>query len=273
MIDADLEQARAALMSLDADTAEDLAVEMYSRWFQAGGIEAVWPESGAYAAATLLAERFESGWTVRDVLPDGMILVNTAGREERACFGEVVPARATAPLLPGVNVQRLARHGAPVPGFWHLWSDGWRAAPPEQLVRLYLPLLPDVLLQAAALVMRRAPPSAVWAAKFLRGNHGGARRDPGLLYLPKGGERWPWIVQLLDELSPLLGGPPVRFAAAFHGAWLADDPGGGRSFGQALSEGLAELALDKAMLASPTAFRDAALTKLAPFLLHLREAA
>jgi hypothetical protein len=270
---ADLEDARALLRRHDgepgAEPDAEAAARLYAEWFQTGGSEGHWPEGGAYAAATAIAERFEAGWSVATVRLDGLELVHDEGRVAAAQLGEVAPLHPTAPIATGARVRRLARSHTSSPGFWHLFSDGWQAARPERLTRVYLPLLPDAMLHAAEVVTRVAPPDQTWAAKFLRGASAGPRRDPGLLYLPVGHEAADWVRDLLHQLAPVLTGPRVRLTTPWHGGWRADDPGGDRSYGQALTESLVGLAGDHEALSSSDAFRSAALVRLRPLLGHL----
>jgi hypothetical protein len=269
---ADLEEARLALRALPEGTAPERTDQLYTRWFQAGGIDAPWPDSGSYAATMMMPEAFEAGWTIREVRQDGVLLHDGDNRQDMAAFGDVVPVPTTAPLAAGVPVLRLARRAAAIPGFWHLWSDGWRADPPDRLVRLYLPLAPDAMLLAVEILMKGAPQSERWAAKFLRGRQGGARRDPALLYLPVRGEEAPWVKAVIEAMAPLMIGSRVRLTAPFAGAWLALDPGGERSFGQALCAALAALADEPGVLDDTDVFAGVALGRLRPLLQHLEPA-
>jgi hypothetical protein len=125
------------------------------------------------------------------------------------------------------------------------------------------------MLHAAEVVMRLAPPTETWAAKFLRGASAGPRRDPGLVYVAAGQEVAAWVHDLLTELAPAFAGPRVRLTTPLLGAWRADDPGGDRSYGQALTESLAGLAGEGEALGSSDSFRAAALSRLRPLLGHL----
>jgi class 3 adenylate cyclase len=166
---------------------------------------------------------------------------------------------------------RLARAAGLVDGFYHLWSEGWRAQPPPAILRLYLPAAAGRELELAAALARHAPQALVWSAKFLCGRHGAGRRDPALLYLPRGEEDARWVAELLDTAAPLLGGPRVRMTARHRGAWLAADPGGGVSFGQALARALTLAAREPGALADPAALAAALAGRLdleAPHLLR-----
>jgi len=270
---ADLEDARLALRALSEDDAENRAGQLYEHWFQAGGIHALWPEAGSYGAAAMLPELFEAGWTVSDVRHDGVLLDDGNSRHDMSMFGDIVPIPATAPLAAGVPVLRLAQKSLAIPGFWHLWSDGWRADPPDRLVRIYLPLAPNTILLAVEILVKGAPRSERWAAKFLRGRHGGARRDPALLYLPVGSQETPWVKAVVEAMAPLMVGSRVRLTAPFADAWLAVDPGGERSFGQALCAALVVLADEPDVMDDSDVFAGVALVQLRPLLQHLELAA
>lgn len=237
----------------EARPADEVQAFLYAHWFHDGGPEWSFPSPAAYDAATLAPDLFAGGWTVRAAGPAHLDAEGPDGRVERLAAGSFALEQPAATPAPGLRLRRLMRTARPVNGFWHLWSDGWRDAPPEappcvpappvrvpaSLVRVYLPLARGREPEAARRLLHAAPPGAVWAAKFLSGSHIAGRRDPALVYLPAGGEDAPWMAALLRGLGGLLGGPPVRLARAFHGGWLAPDPGDGRSYGEALCGALA----------------------------------
>jgi hypothetical protein len=218
---------------------------LYEHWFHDYLPPLLWPSTGSYAAATTLPELFSPGWSLKLMAPEGIRVQHSDGMEAVILPGDFAPFDATLPLSTGLVVRRLMRNAAPIPGFWHLWSDRWRMeGPPARMVRIYFPLPRSSCLQAAQILLSVAPSSDLWAAKFLSGYHSGGRRDPALLYLPTGEESAAWVIALIECLSPLLTGAKVRLAHRWNdGACLAPDPGKERSFGQACCTAIAESVL------------------------------
>lgn len=234
-----------ALHETDPDQAQDcdvLADYLYEHWFHDYFPPLLWPSPSSYAASTAIPELFSTGWSLKSISPEGIRAQHLSGMEAVVLPGDFAPVDATLPLATGLVVRRLMRNAAPIPGFWHLWSDGWRMeGPPARMVRIYFPLPRSSCRQAAQILLRMAPTSDIWAAKFLSGYHSGGRRDPALLYLPAGAESAAWVITLMECLSPLLTGPKVRLAHRWSGgACLAPDPGKERSFGQACCTAIAE---------------------------------
>jgi hypothetical protein len=237
---------------------------LYARWFHAGGELWRFPSAAAFSAATFLPSLFQGGWHV--VLParDTILAAGPDGRQERLPAGGFALEPPAAAPVAGTGLRRLARTADAIGGFWHLWSDGWRRAPPRRMVRLYLPLRRGTELEAARRLLPALPPDATWAAKFLAGMHLSGRLDPALIYLPEGGETGSFVAPAIERMADLFGGAPVRLARPFGRAWLAPDPNDGRSFGQALSEILARAWSQSD--ADPAAFRALACAGLAPLM-------
>ncbi len=271
-MDADLAEAQ-ALLHRHAGTeagSEPLADWLYMNWFHDHAPLRDFPTAGSYCAATARAAGFEPGWRLVALGPGYVDAEGPDGQRDRLAAGDFAPESPAAVPVSDAPLRRLRRTGAETGGFYHLWSDGWRAEPPEALVRIYLPLVRGAEVEAAALLVATAPCDSVWAAKFLCGVHAGGRRDPGLIYMPLGGERSAWVVPLIARLEPLLGGPPIRLARPFGGAWFAADPGGGRSYGQALCDLIAGAAR---LVADAAAFRAAIVAGLPQAARHLTEVA
>lgn len=269
----DISDALDCLMALRETSSEllgdsiALADYLYCHWFHEEAAPMLWPSPGSYAAATARPELFENGWTVSSIAPEGIQARHRDGREAMVLPGGFALEDSVAPLAPGLALRRLVRNAAPVPGFWHLWSDGWRArGAPAHMVRVYLPVAHTSCRDAARTMLTMAPTTEVWAAKFLSGPHSGGRRDPALVYLPAGEEAADWVAALVAALAQYLTGPAVRFARPWLGsAWLTLDPGGDHSFGQACCIAIAEVACaadpacDRAALESDIARRLVAL--------------
>jgi hypothetical protein len=232
-----LEEARLLLVNGDGD-----ADILYRRWFHREiGAHTVWPDAAAYRAATIDPARFEAGWSVvaSGHGQAGAVVVMRGGRERLVAPPAMTPddPRDLAPARgSSVRVDPLASGEAG--GFWHMWSAGWQAQVPQRFQRIYCCVEPRRALDAAARVAAGAPPRATWAMKALCGAHDAGRRDRVLLYLPfdtplDSG----WVARLLEEMRPACGQELPPFVEPMGtGLGWAPDPGGGRSFGQALSE-------------------------------------
>jgi hypothetical protein len=236
-----LEQARLLL----AGGADEQA--LYHRWFhRETGALARWPGAAAYRAASLRSTRFERGWAVLRVLerPAGAVVVMRGGRERVLAPPEMCPADPRClSLAPGMSVLVEPTAAGEAGGFWHLWSAGWQAAAPRRMQRLYLQVNPARALLLAEQVASRAPPRPVWALKVLCGSHEAGRRDRALLYLPAQTKlRTPWVASVVQAAQACCDGepddlPPLVSRLA-PGLGHAPDPGGGRSFGQAVCAAL-----------------------------------
>jgi hypothetical protein len=238
-----LEEARRLMLEVGADT--DV---LYRRWFhQETGRTIAWPSDAAYRAAVLDPERFETGWrAVRRV--DGLagaVLAVREGRERLVAPPEIAPndVRCLAPDRgAALRVDPLASGQAG--GFWHLWSAGWQAATPERLQRLYVHVAPHHSLDFAAQVAAKAPTRSAWAMKALCGTHDSGRRDCVVLYLPAGTDfESGWVARLLLAAEGICAaGLPPFVEPLGSGLGKAPDPGGGRSFGEALCAAVASAA-------------------------------
>jgi hypothetical protein len=171
-----------------------------------------------------------------------MRIARENGQEMEASLLDIVLANPLAVPVPGAALRRRRWIERDVGGFWHLWSEPWAQGAPEAVLRLYLPIDPAAMLAAAAQLVAGLPPDAIWAMKFLSGPHIPGRRDAGVVYVAKDG--WESVVpeHLLTGLAPVLTGPRLRLTRPWQGVFVANDPGDGRSFGEAVSQVVADLA-------------------------------
>lgn len=244
----DLADALALLQALSAASSpllantQALANHLYSRWFHEIVEDDLqpYPTPGQYAAATALEPLYQPGWTLMALESGGVHARSADEAEARLALGDVAPLEPTRPLQAGVQLRVIDRATQGSNGFWHLWSAGWRAQPPPRIERLYLAITPGAELLVAQALAETAPLREVWYAKFLTGIQPAGRRDPGLLYLPPGAAERSWVHSFVAAAAPFLTPSRVRLSdAAATGVSYARDPGGGRSFGQAICEAIA----------------------------------
>lgn len=271
-IAADLDAARDAVAGWRPDGGDlpSLDDHLYARWYQDGRADGqieIWPQMTHYVAATAPFMQVQDGWRLERVDQGQLALRHDDGRHVAASWQSVAPLSPLLPLRPGAHVRRLAPLNARIDGFWHLWSDRWQTCAPDAVSRLYLPLEHGAEGDAARVLVANAPADRLWAAKFLCGPHPAGRRDPALIYLSAGDEGQDWVMALLDRMAPLFSAGRVRLARLWHGAWLAADPGDGRSFGQAVCEVLAALPVEARD--TPERFRAEAMAALRPLVPHL----
>ena len=242
--------AAAEAVLADAPTEpEARAAFLYRHWFHAAPLGgdasalAHWPTRAEFVAAALPVVPLESGWRVAGPGGEGRVrIVREGGQEMEASLLDIVLSDPLAPPAPGAALQRRRWIERDVGGFWHLWSEQWALGAPEAVLRLYLPIDPAAMLAAAAQLVAGLPPDAMWAMKFLSGPHIPGRHDAGVIYLSKDGWASALAAPLLTGLAPVLTGPRLRLTRPWQGVFVADDPGDGRSFGEAVSQELAGLA-------------------------------
>ncbi len=265
----DIAAAEAALAHAPAD-AEARAAFLYRHWFPDAPIgedappPSLWPTRAQYRAAALPSAPLETGWRVTGPGSESRLrITHVDGREAEAGLLDIVLGNPLAVPVPGAMLARRRWIERDVGGFWHLWSEPWAQDPPKRMVRLYLPINRSAMLTAAAHLVAHLAPESMWAMKFLSGPHIPGRRDAGLIYLAHDGLGSLNPDPLLTGLAPLLTGPRPRLTRVWHGGYVADDPGGGRSFGEAVSQALAEIA-------PGPSFTARAAEALAPLLGHLK---
>lgn len=244
----DIAAAEAALAHAPAE-AEARAAFLYRHWFHDAPVgedappPMAWPTRAEYRAAALPSAPLEDDWSVIGPGSESRLRITHAdGREAEASLLDIVLENPLAVPVPGAMLQRRRWIERDVGGFWHLWSEPWAQDPPKRMVRLYLPIDPAAMLAAAAHMVAHVAPETMWAMKFLSGPHISGRRDAGLIYLAQDGLESLNPDPLLTGLAPLLTGPSPRLTRVWHGGCVADDPGDGRSFGEAVSQALAEIA-------------------------------
>lgn len=216
-----------------------LAELLYLRWYHASsnGLR-LCPDVAAYRTAHALGAGFEPGWRVIALRPDAGpgAIVATRGGETRVVYPpDYVPAvRHRLAVAPGDEVLTATRLDDLIGGFWHLWSAGWRQAPPQRLLRVYFQVAAGREAAFVARASAHAPPAAVWSLKILAGAHPAGRTDAAVLYLDRNDSiRVDWLTRVIGAVAPVLveGAPPLTAPIATGVGW-AEDPGGGVSFGE-----------------------------------------
>jgi hypothetical protein len=238
---ADLERAREWLLAgEDGDG-------LYRRWFhRETQVYHSWPSSGEYRAVLLDPARYEPGWRVvrRAPQPVGGVVAMRGGRERIVAAPEMLPdACVSLDLRSGTRLRVHPLASAESGGFWHVWSAGWQREAPSRMHRVYLSLHSDRSLAFVAAHVAANPPRRTWAMKFLCGRHDAGRHDAALLYLPSREDvDADWVASLLRAAMPSCQDrlPPL-VERIVPGVGSAPDPGGGRSFGQAVCDALASV--------------------------------
>ena len=238
-----LEEAR--LLLLDGNPTTD---RLYRFWFhRETGRQVLWPTESAYRAAILRPDRFENGWRVLQIAdsPAGAVVAMRGGRRRVVAPPEMFPddPRCLAPNRGAVLRVHPLTSGESG-GFWHIWSAGWQASPPQRLQRFYFRAERGRALDLALRVVDTAPARQTWAFKIQCGRHDSGRRDGALLYLPvETAGSSEWVCDLIKRASELCQDdlPPFVNRVA-PGIGHAPDPGGERSFGQALCAAIASVA-------------------------------
>lgn len=221
---------------------------LYSRWFhEETGDTLQWPSPAAYRAAILDPSRYEPGWRVLQALPQpaGAVLAMRGGRERIMAPPEMTPdsPRDLSPAK-GSSVRADPFASGESGGFWHVWSAGWQRSAPTGFYRIYCRFAPSRALAFVRAVTQAAPARPQWSMKALCGAQEAGRRDCALLYLSRELDcRDGWPAALLARIGPLCHGDPPPFVEPLSpGIGRAPDPGGGISFGQAVSRAVASAA-------------------------------
>lgn len=247
------------------------AAALYERWFHAITAETChFPDEGGYRAAHGAGRAagqgagFEPGWTLAALGGGGAVEAERGAVRTRALPLDWLPADP-ARLAAGVGdaIAVRPRIDAVSGGFWHLWSRPWALRPPERILRVYAPVAPHAAEPFVAAFAAAAPAATRWSMKILTGAHGGGRRDGAVIYLDRRhGLAQRWLAALLAAAAPLVAGPRPRCTAALAGGFgWANDPGGGRSYGQWLCERLG--GVDPAVIDDAAAFAAAVAARFA----------
>jgi hypothetical protein len=230
---------------------ESLADLLYMQWFH----DVDGRGFRAFPSATAFRLRCEPAFPLQ---PARLLHLGLDAAEVQPAEGASL--RLSHGLVHALPPQQPLRAGAPVAarlmaqteqaGFWHLWSRPWLEAAPSAIRRYYFAARPGHEADLAAVIARNAPAAEPWYAKFLCGTHPRGRRDPALLYLPcAAGSDTP--LALAEAAAALLCEQPVRLARRIaRGVYTALDPGNGLSFGQQLSQAVADAALQPRALDS-----------------------
>lgn len=187
--------------------------------------------------------RMESDWSFSARDNQGSVIATRHGRTRRLSPGQFMPRDGVLPLAPGAAlvVQFPAGSRTAQPGFFYCFGDAFRDANDlAPLVRLYWHVQAEGAVPLTAALTRllnryRIPfefKVAVDTAELVR-------RDAAVLYLSQ--DHYPVAATLLGAAWPLfaphLGDDVPLFARQLApGLGLAEDPGGGTSFGMARSE-------------------------------------
>ncbi len=239
--------ARAALMLRQGTGAENLAADLYATWYARidAAPDCPPPDFPVDIVAVLRAvhaanRRWEEGWSIEGVGPNGMVTV-VKQRELRALYrGDyVVPAH---PGLVG-NVGDVAmvtsrRDQVDPDGSWwrtrgRTWSE---VSPPGDLVRLYWSVaavgLPILVGRLTELLATSEDP---WMLKVAVDAGTRRRADSSVLYLRR--DHLGRVVGEIDRVHAEIAATARAMAPPFSlvvgdGLAVAVDPGSGESFGQ-----------------------------------------
>jgi len=234
------------VQALEAELYRDFYCRPQPGGSPAGGDPA---EASGFVAALSRANRgqgtWEGGWVVAGVEPDGRIAV-TKDRVTYWARPEQVRSRSGGPVVPSSGeacVVRLAKeHRHLFPAYY--MALGNRLPEGGSLLRLYWNLTPAAAITYVRLVTDRLNREAIpFKTKVLSHPRSYRRADAGVLYLNRGdfGRLRPVLVQLHRDLSPKLNREVPMFVKPLApGLGLAEDPGGGQSFGQSRCRIMAE---------------------------------
>lgn len=198
---------------------------------------------GALSRANCGNGTWEPGWVVAAVEPDGRIAVT---KDRVAFWARPAQVRCPGASVAGAPVAGTPAAGAPCevrlakeirhlfPAFYMALGDTLPDGAP--LLRLYWNLTPTAATRYMRLATARLNGAGIpFRTKVLSNPQQYLRADAGVLYVRRTdfGRLRPIVAQLYGDLrASLLDGVPRFTKALAPGLGLAEDPGGGRSFGQ-----------------------------------------
>jgi len=242
---AELTAARRPEIGAAASTAEWL----YAHWYTEAAARSPPPHRDlrpGLRAGLAASRHWSPGWVVVESRDDGSCVAGKGPEVRRLAPGDYANlARPFMPAMPGDHLAVVARNdwSDPQTGFWHAQSPA--GSPQGDLVRLYvsagaaqaaacLELLTACLDRAAARYALKCPGDA---ALF-------ERHDSLVVYLEE--DAWPALEPRIVRKAAALALPPERpplTRSVSQGLSFAEDPGGGRSFGELLCQVLAPAVL------------------------------
>lgn len=194
------------------------------------------------AAANATKPRSETGWILAESWADGSVVATRAGRTRRFGPGQFLPMDGSYPAPPGtpLAVQLPAGSATRQPGFYYCFGEGFRDVHDQApIVRLYWNVTearaaPFVAGVTGALNRYEIP----FELKLTTDGAQFVRRDNAVLYLSQDLFHAAWLA--LAPVLPRLGAAldpdvPLFTKRLAPGVGLAEDPGGGDSFGSARS--------------------------------------
>lgn len=224
----------------------------YTRAYPAAAGEAPGEPAAAKAGGRTLVEqleaanttkpRSEAGWILAESWADGSVVATRGGRTRRFGPGQFLPMNGAYPAPPGtpLAVQLPAGSATRQAGFYYCFGEGFRDVHDQApMVRLYWNVS-----EAGAVAFVAGVTGALnryeipFELKVTTDSAQFARRDNAVLYLSQDLFHAAWLAlapvvsRLGNALDP---GVPLFTKELAPGVGLAEDPGGGDSFGSARS--------------------------------------
>jgi hypothetical protein len=194
------------------------------------------------AAANATRQRSETGWTLAESWADGSVVATRGGRTRRFGPGQFLPMNGAYPAPPGtpLAVQLPAGSATHQPGFYYCFGEGFRDVHDQApIVRLYWNVTEAGAASFVAGVTGALNRYEIpFELKVTTDSAQFARRDNAVLYLSQDlfHAAWLALVPVLPRLGDALRpGIPLFTRELARGVGLAEDPGGGDSFGSARS--------------------------------------
>lgn len=229
-----------------------LADTLYARW-HAGADDGALREGPPDLAELLRrahagSDHWDPGWVVAATHPGAALTVVRDGVARHATAPDYVnTVRPGVPPAPGEAVALVERTDWLDPSGWWASTSARHGFPDGAAARLYVNASAIDAADVIAAVTRALEAAAVpWALKAPPSASGYRRRDTMIVTFAR--EDWPRLVPLVGELDGLLepATPPLAKPLA-PGLAVADDPGGGRSFGELRCAEVADVLLAGAL--------------------------